>query len=89
MRCPECGAREVNSDSARTVYGCGSSDLQRRLTFAQSELCKGKSEEKENVIRFLTGKAIVFRSLGGDLKRTAKLFEETTNEIQAGAHSDS
>lgn len=39
--CPECGAEEVEAETPRTVYSCGSSDYdQRPGTFKQSENCK-------------------------------------------------
>lgn len=40
-RCPECGASEVEANTPRTVYGCGSSDYdQRPGSFTQSETCQ-------------------------------------------------
>lgn len=40
--CPKCGAKEIEADSPRTVYACGSSDYdQRPGSFVQSEKCKG------------------------------------------------
>ena len=39
--CPECGAKEVEASTPRTVYACGSSDYdQRPGSFVQSENCK-------------------------------------------------
>ncbi len=39
--CPKCGKKEVDANTPRTVYGCGSSDYdQRPNTFNQSDKCK-------------------------------------------------
>jgi len=51
--CPSCGAAEIDHNSPRTVYACGSSDYdQRPGTFLQSEECANQptntmSEETE------------------------------------------
>jgi hypothetical protein len=48
MTCPCCNATEVEADTPRTVYACGSSDYdQRPGTFLQSLECRG-----ENVVDF-------------------------------------
>lgn len=42
-RCPRCGAEEVSALTPRTVYGCGSSDYDRRPgTFKQGASCNAK-----------------------------------------------
>lgn len=42
MCCPKCKAKEVNKNSPRTYYKCGSNDYdQRPGTFVQSQQCKG------------------------------------------------
>ena len=39
--CPMCGAPEIEANTPRTVYACGSSDYdQRPQTFNQSDECK-------------------------------------------------
>lgn len=39
--CPECGSKEVDASTPRTVYDCGSSDYdQRPGTFQQDPRCK-------------------------------------------------
>ena len=41
IKCPKCGAEEIDAMTPRTVYACGSSDYdQRPNTFKQSEECK-------------------------------------------------
>jgi len=48
-KCPSCGAEEVEADSPRTVYACGSSDyacyFHRPGSFTQSQQCKERVEE--------------------------------------------
>ncbi len=40
-KCPECNAPEVDANTPKTVYGCGSSDYDNRPgTFTQK--CKNK-----------------------------------------------
>jgi len=44
LRCPSCGAAEVNAYHPRTKYACGSSDYdQRPGTFKQSDTCKANA----------------------------------------------
>lgn len=43
QRCPKCGAKEIEANTPRTVYACGSSDYdQRPGTFTQSFTCQDK-----------------------------------------------
>ena len=44
-QCPWCGALEIESDSPRTTYSCGSSCYdQRDGTWQQSTLCRQREE---------------------------------------------
>ena len=41
MKCPRCGKEEIEVNTPKTVYGCGSSDYDKRPgTFIQSDDCK-------------------------------------------------
>jgi hypothetical protein len=46
-RCPYCGSEEIEANTPRTVYGCGSSDYdQRPNTFKQGDNCKRITPKK-------------------------------------------
>lgn len=45
--CPKCNSEEIEANTPRTTYSCGSSDYdQRPGTFIQSENCKNKQIKK-------------------------------------------
>lgn len=77
-KCPKCESIEVEAQSPRTVYECGSSDYdQRPNTFVQSEQCKLNPEQQppseserekiENVVKEIVDRGFGFyEAMQGD-----------------------
>ncbi len=62
-KCPKCGAVEIEADTPRTVYSCGSSDYDNRPgTFKRGDNCNMDIE----FIKWMCGKAEEYEFYEGD-----------------------
>lgn len=75
-QCPWCGASEIESESPRTTYSCGSSCYdQCEGTWQQSALCRQRAESwRETVLKTLSQDEILELEIGIFIKHCCNKY---------------